>query len=104
MHSTALSCDALQPRFLPYPRQALAQGVPGLRCISLRRCEGLASVAALARLTRLEDLDLSYCAHADAAAVGAAHPSLLWMGHFGPCLLRTSPAACNWPPFVSIVW
>lgn len=53
--------------------QALAEGAPGLRCLSLRRCGGLCSVAALARLTQLEDLDLSYCAHASVAAVRSVH-------------------------------
>lgn len=52
--------------------QALAEGAPGLRCLSLRRCGGLCSVAALARLTQLEDLDLSYCAHASVAALAGS--------------------------------
>ncbi|KAL4437813.1 hypothetical protein ABPG77_005725 [Micractinium sp. CCAP 211/92] len=81
LHTVAHSCPRLREVVLDFcggvttaGLQALAEGVPGLRCLSLRRCNGLGSVAFLGRLSRLEDLDLSYCGQGSAAALaGSRH-------------------------------
>ncbi|KAL4419695.1 hypothetical protein ABPG75_006793 [Micractinium tetrahymenae] len=82
LRTVAASCPRLQELVLDFCGgvtraglehvQALVEGAPGLRCLSLRRCAGLGSVAALARLSRLEDLDLSYCARGSAAALAGS--------------------------------
>ena len=51
--------------------EALVDGLPGLRSLSLLGCNGLGDALAVGRLRQLEELELSWCQNVDARAVRA---------------------------------